>query len=88
MISRHAQKRMQQRFISPIYIDWLEQFGSIEPQNGAELLYFSHRSLKKLARYTDGLSCKVDKLKNLYLIKGRDGKIVTIGFRNESIWRK
>jgi len=42
----HAQARMQQRAITLMHIDWLERFGSIEPQNGSELIYFSHRSLK------------------------------------------
>lgn len=84
----HAQTRIQQRAISPMYIDWLEQFGSIEPQNGSELVYFSHKSLKKLARYTGGISQKIDKLKRLYMIKGNNGLVVTVGFRTESIKRK
>ena len=84
----HAQTRIQQRAISPMYIDWLEQFGSIEPQDGAELIYFSHRSLKKLARYTGGVSQKVDKLKKLYLIRGKNGQVVTVGYRTESIKRR
>lgn len=87
-LTTHAQARMQQRAISPMYIDWLEQFGSVEPQDGAELLYFSHRSLKKLARYTGGMSHKLDKLKKLYLVRGGDGQVVTVGYRTESIKRR
>jgi hypothetical protein len=63
----HAQTRVQQRGISPVIIDWLEQYGTIEPQDGAELIYFNHRSLKRLASYTGGISDKIDKLKNIYL---------------------
>ncbi len=79
---------MQQRAISPVFIDWLEQFGSVEPQDGAELIYFSQRSLRKLASYTGGLSDKIDKLKHVYLIRGGNGRIITAGYRNESIKRK
>jgi len=87
-LTAHAQTRMQQRAISPVFIDWLEQFGSIEPQDGAELIYFSQRNLKNLARYTGGLSNKIEKLKNVYLIRGGNGRIITMGYRNESIKRK
>ncbi|MGZ8212886.1 MAG: hypothetical protein ACXWTP_00090 [Methylosarcina sp.] len=88
MLSMHAQHRMRDRGIPPVFIDWLEQYGAIEPQNGAELIYFNHRSLKRLASYTGGLSNKFDKLKNVYLVRGNNGKIVTAGYRNESIKRK
>lgn len=87
-LTTHAQTRMRQRAISPVFIDWLEQFGSVEPQEGAELIYFSQRSLRKLASYTGGFSNKIDKLKNVYLVRGNNGKIVTAGYRNESIKRK
>jgi hypothetical protein len=87
-LTTHAQTRMQQRAISPVFIDWLEQFGSVEPQEGAELIYFSQRSLKKLACYTGGFSNKIDKLKNVYLIRGGNGRIITAGYRDESIKRK
>lgn len=88
MLSKHAQHRMQHRGIPPVFIDWLEQYGAIEPQNGAELIYFNHRSLKKLASYTGGFSNKFDKLKNAYLVRGGNGRIITAGYRNESIKRK
>lgn len=87
-LTAHAQTRMQQRAISPVFIDWLEQFGSIEPQDGAELIYFSQQNLKKLARYTGGLSNKIEKLKNVYLIRGGNGRIIIIGYRSEAIKRK
>jgi hypothetical protein len=88
MISAHAKYRIKDRGIPPVFIDWLEQYGTIEPQNGAELIYFNHRSLKKLASYTGGLSNKYDKLKTVYLVRGNNGRIVTAGYRNESIKRK
>ena len=88
MLSTHAQYRIKARGISPVLIDWLEEYGAIEPQNGAELIYFNHRSLKKLAGYTGGCSNKFDKLKDVYLLRGSNGKIVTAGYRDESIKRK
>lgn len=88
MLSAHSQHRMNDRGIPPVFIDWLEQYGAIEPQNGAELIYFNHLSLKRLASYTGGFSNKFDKIKNVYLVRGNNGKIVTTGYRNESIKRK
>lgn len=84
-LTTHVQNRMQQRAISPVVIDWLEQFGSIEQQEGAELVYFSQRSLRRLANYTGGLSNRLDKLKHVYLVRGGNGRIITAGYRNESI---
>lgn len=86
--SIHVENRMQQRGIPTVFIDWLEQYGTIEPQNGAELIYFNHRSLKRLASYTGGISNKIDKLKSIYLVRGNNGKIITTGYRDESIKRK
>lgn len=88
MLSKHSQNRMKDRGIPPIVIDWLEQYGAIESQNGAEFIYFNQRSLKRLARYTGGFSNKFDKLKNIYLVRGSNGIIVTTGYREESIKRK
>lgn len=86
--SIHVENRMQQRGIPTVFIDWLEQYGAIEPQDGAELIYFNHRSLKMLASYTGGISNKIDKLKSIYLVRGNNGKIITAGYRDESIKRK
>ncbi len=88
MLSVHSQHRMSARGIPLVFIDWLEQYGAIEPQNGAELIYFNQHSLKKLASYTGGISNKIDKLKSIYLVRGNNGKIITTGYRDESIKRK
>ncbi len=88
ILTTHAQTRLQQRTICPVIIDWLEQYGTVEPQDGAELLYFSRRNRKRLASYTGGISNKIDKLKNVYLVRGNNGEIITVGYRNESIKRK
>ena len=88
MLSVHSQYRMSTRGIPLVFIDWLEQYGAIEPQNGAELIYFNQLSLKKLANYTGGISNKIDKLKSIYLVRGNNGKIITTGYRDESIKRK
>ncbi len=87
-LTLHAQTRLEQRGISPVIIDWLERYGAIEPQNGSELIYFNQLSLKRLASYTGGISNKIDKLKNIYLVRGNNGKIITTGYRDESIKRK
>lgn len=87
-LTLHAQTRLEQRGISPVIIDWLEQYGAIEPQNGSELIYFNQLSLKRLAKYTGGISNKIDKLKSIYLVRGNNGKIITTGYRDESIKRK
>jgi hypothetical protein len=87
-LTLHAQTRLEQRGVSPVIIDWLEQYGAIEPQEGAELIYFNHRSLKRLASYTGGISNKIDKLKSIYQLRGNNGNIITTGYRDESIKRK
>ena len=87
-LTLNAQTRLDQRGISPVIVDWLEQYGVIEPQNGSELIYFNQLSLKRLAKYTGGISNKIDKLKSIYLVRGSNGKIITAGYRDESIKRK
>ncbi len=47
-LTLHAQTRLEQRGISPVIVDWLEQYGVIEPQNGSELIYFNQLSLNKV----------------------------------------
>jgi len=88
LLTIHAEQRMKERGIAPILVDWLEQYGVTEPQNGSELLYFNHRALKKLASYTGGLSNKFDKLKKVYLVRGNEGAVITIGYREQRVKRK
>lgn len=87
-LTRHAQIRINQRGIPPLYVDWLEEFGVAEPQNSSELIHFDQRSLKKLASYTGGISSKMDKLKKAYLVRSNSGSIITTGYLNKSIKRK
>lgn len=87
-LTKHAADRQRQRAIPPIVIDWLEQFGAVEHQACAELLYFDRRGLKRLSRYTGGLSDQFEALRNVYMVRGAKGRIITVGYRTRRINRK
>jgi hypothetical protein len=87
-MTKHAADRQRQRAIPPLVIDWLEQFGAVEHQACAELLYFDRRALKRLSSYTGGLSDQFEVLRNAYLVRGTNGHIMTVGYRTRRINRK
>jgi hypothetical protein len=81
----HASIRCQQRGIPPLVVDLLLQFGRREhDHSGAEIVYFDHRSKKRIESYAGGLSSKLSEYLDSYAVVA-DGEIVTVGVRFKRI---
>ena len=81
-LSNHAEKRMQQRGIPYLVIDWLYEYGeSKHDHQGGEILYFTKKSMRSLKRGVGSIIYrKVEHLLNSYLVES-DGVVITVGRR-------
>lgn len=78
----HAEKRMQQRGIPPLVIDWLYAYGESHfDHRGGEVLFFNKKSIRALKRSIGSIVYrKVEHLLDCYLVES-DGVIITVGRR-------
>lgn len=85
-VTSHAEKRMKQRGIPPLVLDWLYEYGESNYDNrGAEKLFFTKRSLRILKREIGSIIYrKVEHLLNCYLVD-IDGVVITVGRRFKRI---
>lgn len=69
LYTRHAHIRASQRGIPPLLVEWLLDFGSCRPADGAEVFYFDKESRERLRKYAgrQALS-KLDRLLNIYAV--------------------
>ena len=88
-ITKHAEKRMQQRSIPRLIVDWLDGYGSTEKAPGnAAIVFFDRKARKELSR--DFGRPAVDQLSrylNTYMIRKRS-RIITVGYRNKHLNRE
>jgi hypothetical protein len=89
-ITKHAQKRSQQKAIPNQVIELLLTYGEEEPAgNGASICRFQSRRTKKEIRR----ECRLTGFKNIekyfraYIIVSSDNKIVTVGHRIKRVKR-
>ena len=76
LATHHARARMQQRGIRPEALEALFEYGRSAPAgDGCEVLF-----LDKVAR-------KATRLPNAYAVVGRDGAVVTVGYRYRRVPR-
>ncbi|HEV7690478.1 MAG TPA: hypothetical protein VGO52_06640 [Hyphomonadaceae bacterium] len=82
-LSHHARQRKQQRAVPQIGVWALLEFGASEPAGGGcSRLFFDHQTWKKVQRFFGNWPLKsMDRLKDLYLIVGGDGVVVTVAYR-------
>lgn len=86
--TQHAVIRMQQRSIPPIIEEWLDRYGEEEyTGNGAMLRYFSKRSMRKMqSELGQNFVEQIKKYLRVYKVESaEDGKIITVGWRNQRI---
>lgn len=78
----HAEKRMQQRGIPLLVVEWLYEYGeSMHDHRGGEILYFTRQSMRSLKRSVGSIIYrKVEHLLNSYLVE-IDGVVITVGRR-------
>ncbi len=90
MHTRHAEVRAQQRGIPPLVDQLLDLYGQESHDgHGGIVLYLNKMSIRNMER--DMGSRPVARLAewlNAYKVQNSDGNTITIGHRNQRIWRK
>lgn len=79
-VSRHAERRLQQRAIPVLMIHWLLAFGSrVHGRDGCEILVLDRQARKQLRNYAGRLAMRrLRDFLDIYLVLD-DGIIVTAG---------
>lgn len=91
MNTAHADRRAQQRCISPLIEQWLNQFGEeIYDGQGGVLRYFSHASKRAMEReFGSAPVRKMSEFLNVYAVESsQNGCVITIGHRRKRIFRR
>lgn len=88
MIS-HANKRLQQRCLPPLVVDWLHQFGHEQHDGrGAIILHFDKPAQRRLERAVGREPVRrMKQWLNAYVVVTTDGEIITAGYRFRRVLR-
>jgi len=89
--TNHSQVRCQQRAIPLAIVQYLQDFGQeTYDGHGAVKRYFDHNSIKKMRKLLgSNFVGLISKFLNAYLVESVDnGKIITVGWRNERVIQK
>lgn len=78
-MTEHSKKRMQQRGISSLQTHIIEAFGIERYQKGGSSLMYLPANIIAELRYA------LDKIENVTLVRGDEGKIVTAMHQTRSI---
>ena len=82
-LTRHASLRTQQRGIPPMVIELLLDYGSERSAGeGTTSFFFDKAARRRIKSYVGGLMAAVSKYLNCYAIVCKDGKIITVAYRN------
>jgi hypothetical protein len=84
-ISKHAERRLQQRAIPGIVLQLLLDYGARIQQNGSEVIIFDKQSRRSLQRYLGRIYARIEEFLDAYVIMSRDGTVITVGHRYERI---
>ena len=81
-LTAHASKRVQQRAIPPVMIEWLMQFGVQRWSRGASVYEFDKDSRRRLRRHLgQRLFASVEQWLGAYIVIGSEQKVITAGWR-------
>jgi hypothetical protein len=84
-ISKHAERRLQQRAIPGIVLEWLLNYGAHIQQNGSEVIIFDKQSRRGLQRYLGRIYGRIEGFLDAYAVMSPDGTVITVGHRHERI---
>lgn len=80
----HASKRVQQRAIPPIVIEWLIRFGAQRWSRGASVYEFDKDGRRRLRRHIgQRLFASVEQWLDAYAVVGGEQRVVTAGWRQQ-----
>ena len=86
-LTAHASRRMRQRGLPPLILDWLYAFGEEQHDgHGGVVLYFNKQARRRIERSVGRNAVRrlADWL-NTYAVVSSDGKVVTAGYRYRRI---
>jgi hypothetical protein len=87
-MTRHAQRRCQQRAIAPWVVDLLLQFGRSESAgDGARKVFMDKASRRRLAAYAGPMASAMEGHLDVYAVVGRDDCVITVAHRCKRIKR-
>ncbi len=87
-MTRHASVRRQQRGIPPIIVRWLQEFGALEYAHDARKRFFDKAARKRLASELGSeIVDRLGDLMNCYIVEDLDGRVITVGHRQQRIHR-
>ena len=83
-LTAHAERRLQQRAIPEVVLEWLLHFGTPVQQDGSEVYCLDKASRRRLQRHLGRrLYRRVEDLLDVYVVVSRDGTVITAGHRLE-----
>lgn len=89
MNTLHVQKRLQQRSIPPLVVQWLEDFGDeVHDHHGGIILHFGKRAKRRLEQAVGREPVRrMNNWLSAYLVMSTDGARITAGLRYRRIRR-
>ncbi len=88
-LSRHASRRLQQRAISPTFLDCLLYYGARVRSNGADIVFLDRKAKRALSQdLGTKMYSATEKKQKVYAVVGDDGNVITAGYRFKRIRRR
>jgi hypothetical protein len=88
-LTRHAEKRVQQRGIPRVILAWLHEFGATEHSHDGLKRFFDRTARKRMAKALGReVVDRMGDLLNCFLVETAEGLIITAGHRTERIRRR
>lgn len=79
-LTKHAQRRLQQRAIPESMLPLLYQYGDCKHAgDGCKKIIMTRKGAKRLHRDLQTLLGQFDSLRNTYLVESPDGAVITVG---------
>ena len=88
-LTRHSERRMQQRSIPPFVLDLLDRFGSSMRCGRAERLFFDKTARRRLKTHLGGARGlrALEGWLDVYAVVGDNGQVVTVAHRQDRFRR-
>ena len=83
-LTMHASKRVQQRAIPPIVVEWLMRFGAQRWSRGASVYAFDKEGRRRLRGHIgQKLFASIEHWLDAYAVVGGEQQIITVGWRQQ-----
>lgn len=89
-LTHHAQARIQQRCIPPLFLELLDDCGTeIAQRDGNVLRLFDQKALKRAEQRCGRHFVRQNQhYFDIYAVESSDGALITAGWRHKRVWRR